>query len=199
MAGGRRPAKAPRTEDPPAAAAVAMDAEAAPATAPHAVAPALATIMPAPSAAAAAASRGVTFTPWLEEFWSGGVGALDAPAAAACECGTLEVGWSGGKSAATRVFSRYPLRLLVPKLVAAPGVDAVWCYSVTFGGGLVAGDRSGMSVTVEEGCTLALATQGTTKVYKHNGRAPPPQTAAISSGPSSSSAPSSSSSSCPSG
>jgi urease accessory protein len=47
-------------------------------------------------------------------------------------------------------------------------VDALWCYSVTFGGGLVAGDRSGMSVTVADRCTAALATQGTTKVYKHN-------------------------------
>ena len=39
--------------------------------------------------------------------------------------------------------------------------------SVSFGGGLVAGDRSGMSVSVADDCTAVLATQGTTKVYKH--------------------------------
>jgi urease accessory protein UreH len=64
------------------------------------------------------------------------------------EIGVLEVSRSGGKSAATRLFHRYPLRLLVPKKVTAPGADAVWCYSVSFGGGLVAGDKSGMSVSV---------------------------------------------------
>lgn len=114
-------------------------------------------------------SRDATSPPWLVDIW----GALDSAAAAACECGTLEVSASGGKSAATRLFHRYPLRLLVPKRVVAPDADAVWCYSVTFGGGLVAGDRSGMSVSVDDGCTAVLATQGTTKVYKHTKRPNP--------------------------
>ena len=49
----------------------------------------------------------------------------------------------------------------------ASGADCVWCYQVSFGGGLVAGDRAGASVDVADGCACVLATQGTNKVYKH--------------------------------
>ena len=105
--------------------------------------------------------------PWVAELW----GPLESAAAEACGRGALEVGRSGGRSSATRLFHRYPLRLIVPKRVTAGSdADCVWCYSVTFGGGLVAGDRSGMSADVAEGRTAVLATQGTTKVYKHAGK-----------------------------
>jgi len=67
--------------------------------------------MATPSAAAAAASRQATATPWLGDFWGTSDDGVDA--AAACECGVLEVSVSGGKSAATRLFHKYPLRLLV--------------------------------------------------------------------------------------
>ena len=105
--------------------------------------------------------------PWVAELW----GPLESAAVEACGRGALEVGRSGGRSSATRLFHRYPLRLIVPKRVTAGSdADCVWCYSVTFGGGLVAGDRSGMSADVAEGRTAVLATQGTTKVYKHAGK-----------------------------
>lgn len=105
--------------------------------------------------------------PWVAELW----GPLEPAAAEACSRGALEVGLSGGRSSATRLFHRYPLRLIVPKRVTAGSdADCVWCYSVTFGGGLVAGDRSGMSADVAEGRAAVLSTQGTTKVYKHAGR-----------------------------
>lgn len=103
---------------------------------------------------------------WLDGHW----GAVPDPEAdAACRCGVLEVSRSAGESAATRLYHQYPLRLIVPRRVktAFPDADCVWCYSVTFGGGLVAGDRSGMSVDVADGCAAVLATQGTTKIYKH--------------------------------
>lgn len=103
---------------------------------------------------------------WLQSHWGG---VPDPEAESACRVGVLEVSRSGGKSAATRLFHQYPLRLIVPRRVksAFPDADCIWCYSVTFGGGLVAGDRSGMSVSVADGCAAVLATQGTTKVYKH--------------------------------
>jgi urease accessory protein len=103
---------------------------------------------------------------WLQGHWGG---VPDPEAESACRVGVLEVSRSGGKSAATRLFHQYPLRLIVPRRVksAFPDADCIWCYSVTFGGGLVAGDRSGMSVSVADGCAAVLATQGTTKVYKH--------------------------------
>ena len=103
---------------------------------------------------------------WLDGHW----GAVPDPEAdAACRCGVLEVSRSAGESAATRLYHQYPLRLIVPRRVktAFPDADCVWCYSVTFGGGLVAGDRSGMSVDVADGCAAVLATQGTTKIYNH--------------------------------
>ena len=62
------------------------------------------------------------------------------------------------------------LRLICPRRAgrrAASGADCVWCYQVSFGGGLVAGDRAGASVDVADGCACVLATQGTNKVYKH--------------------------------
>ena len=108
---------------------------------------------------------------WLDGHW----GAVPDPEAdAACRRGVLEVSRSAGKSAATRLYHQYPLRLIVPRRVktAFPDADCVWCYSVTFGGGLVAGDRSGMSVDVADGCAAVLATQGTTKIYKHARRGP---------------------------
>lgn len=44
------------------------------------------------------------------------------------------------------------------------GVDAVWVYAVTYGGGLVAGDIVQMKVEVGGGCTTVLTTQSSTKV-----------------------------------
>ena len=131
MAGGRRAAKAPRV-DPPATAeaspAADADADAVPPPRTTTTMPSTTSILAAPSAAAVAASEATTAIPWLDDFW----GSADADVAAACACGVLEVSSSGGKSAATRLFHRYPLRLLVPKRVTAPDADAVWCYSVGF-------------------------------------------------------------------
>ena len=98
------------------------------------------------------------------------VASRDDAARDACARGTLEVSRSGGRASATRLFHAYPLRLICPRRAGverASGADCVWCYQVSFGGGLVAGDRAGASVDVADGCACVLATQGTNKVYKH--------------------------------
>ena len=97
----------------------------------------------------------------------------DCAARKATECGILEINLSGGAASATRLYHKYPLRLLCPKRVVDgtkypdASDDSVWCYQVSFGGGLVAGDRVGMTVDVNENLCCVLATQGTNKVYKH--------------------------------
>ncbi|KAB1227806.1 Urease accessory protein D [Morella rubra] len=47
--------------------------------------------------------------------------------------------------------------------------DAVWIYSLTYGGGVVSGDCISCELTVGEGCTTVLTTQASTKVYKSIG------------------------------
>ena len=114
---------------------------------------------------------------WLDAVWGFAprsglalVASRDAAARDACARGALEVSRSGGRASATRLFHAYPLRLICPRRAGverASGADCVWCYQVSFGGGLVAGDRAGASVDVADGCACVLATQGTNKVYKH--------------------------------
>ena len=112
---------------------------------------------------------------WVDAVWGAAPGGLsrvasrDDAARDACSRGVLEVSKSGGRASATRLYHAYPLRLIVPRKAGVddPGADCVWCYQVSFGGGLVAGDRAGASVDVADGCACVLATQGTNKVYKH--------------------------------
>lgn len=52
----------------------------------------------------------------------------------------------------------YPLKLIVPKRRFLPGVQAV--YVLSYGGGLVAGDRVRLKGEVERGATLVMLTQG---------------------------------------
>ncbi|XP_058096408.1 urease accessory protein D isoform X4 [Magnolia sinica] len=75
----------------------------------------------------------------------------------------------GGKSKATRCFSKYPLKFIVPSKVASSKTDAVWIYSISYGGGIVSGDCISCKVSVGESCTAVLTTQASTKVYKSVG------------------------------
>jgi len=83
------------------------------------------------------------------------------------DCGLLEVAATGrdGRSEATRVRARYPLKLLTPRSTANAS-HSLWAYLVTFGGGLLAGDHVGLRVDVHPAATAVLATQASTKVYK---------------------------------
>ncbi|RZC65055.1 hypothetical protein C5167_008744 [Papaver somniferum] len=85
------------------------------------------------------------------------------------ETGILVVEKLRGKSTLTRCFSKYPLKLIVPNKVGSSKTDAVWVYSLTYGGGIVCGDCVSCDVTVGEGCTAVLTTQSSTKVYKSVG------------------------------
>lgn len=52
----------------------------------------------------------------------------------------------------------YPLKLIVPKRRFLPGVQCV--YVLSYGGGLVAGDRVRLKGEVGKGATLIMLTQG---------------------------------------
>nr|CAD1834541.1 unnamed protein product [Ananas comosus var. bracteatus] len=71
-----------------------------------------------------------------------------------------------GRSTVTRCFSKYPLKLILPKKVGSVHVDAVWIYTLSYGGGIVSGDRVSCRISVGDGCTAAMTTQASTKVYK---------------------------------
>ncbi|KAH6796460.1 hypothetical protein C2S51_037446 [Perilla frutescens var. frutescens] len=85
------------------------------------------------------------------------------------ERGKLVVEMVGGKSTVRRCFSKYPLKFIVPNKVGSSQTDAVWIYTITYGGGIVSGDSIAFDVTVGDGCTAVLTTQSSTKVYKSIG------------------------------
>ncbi|GFP84181.1 urease accessory protein d [Phtheirospermum japonicum] len=81
--------------------------------------------------------------------------------------GKLVVERVGGKSTLTRCLSKYPFKFINPNKVGPSQTDAVWIYTITYGGGI--GDSIAFDVTVGDGCTVVLTTQSSTKVYKSIG------------------------------
>ena len=75
----------------------------------------------------------------------------------------LEVDLVGGQSAVTAAYAASPLKLLTPRARA----QSVWAYTSSFGGGLLAGDQTALSVRVGAGARCFLSTQATTKVYRN--------------------------------
>ncbi|KAG1326397.1 putative Urease accessory protein D [Cocos nucifera] len=53
------------------------------------------------------------------------------------ETGIVVVERVGGKSTVSRCFSKYPLKLIVPNKVGSSKTDAVWIYTLSYGGGIV--------------------------------------------------------------
>ncbi|KAK3017838.1 hypothetical protein RJ639_003348 [Escallonia herrerae] len=82
------------------------------------------------------------------------------------ETGRLVVERVRGKSTVTRCFSKYPLKFIIPNKVGPSQTDAVWVYTLTYGGGVVSGDCILCNFTIGDGCTTVLTTQASTKVYK---------------------------------
>ncbi|CAN6457290.1 unnamed protein product [Victoria cruziana] len=80
--------------------------------------------------------------------------------------GVMVVERVGGRSTPTRCFSRYPLKLIVPSKAGLADSDAVWVYTVSFGGGIVSGDCISLDVRIGDDCTAVIKTQSSTKVYK---------------------------------
>jgi len=77
--------------------------------------------------------------------------------------GAVRVEKVRGRSALTRCFARYPLKLIAPSKVGPASCDAVWLYALTYGGGIVSGDTISCTVSVGDGCTAAITTQASTK------------------------------------
>ncbi|KAF9600391.1 hypothetical protein IFM89_008740 [Coptis chinensis] len=85
------------------------------------------------------------------------------------ETGFVVVEKVRGKSSVTQSFSKYPLKLIIPNKVGSNKTDAVWIYSLTYGGGIVSGDIISCGLTVGDDCTTVFTTQSSTKVYKSVG------------------------------
>jgi len=80
----------------------------------------------------------------------------------------LAVSMVHGLSAATTAWARSPLKLLTPRSRG----ETVWAYTSSFGGGMVAGDRTRLEVTVDAGARCFLSTQASTKVYRNPAQLP---------------------------
>jgi len=78
--------------------------------------------------------------------------------------GRIVLGLHGQNAVFSELSYRYPLKLLSPR-VHEPSVAVA--YILTYGGGLVSGDRVHLNVEVCRGAVLLLLTQGSTKVFKH--------------------------------
>ncbi|XP_057970760.1 urease accessory protein D isoform X1 [Malania oleifera] len=85
------------------------------------------------------------------------------------ETGRVLVEKVGGRSRVTQCFSKYPLKFMIPRKVSPAQTDAVWIYSLSYGGGIVSGDSISSEFTIGDGCTAVLTTQASTKVYKSVG------------------------------
>lgn len=85
------------------------------------------------------------------------------------QTGTVIVEKVRDKSTVTRCYSKYPLKFIVPKKLGNSKSDAVWIYTLTYGGGIVSGDCISCEFTIGDGCTTVLTTQASTKVYKSLG------------------------------
>jgi len=81
--------------------------------------------------------------------------------------GTLVARLQGDRSVLARAHSSAPLRFLHPTF---PGSRAATVCLVTFGGGLVDGDEIELGLHVEEGATLVVFTQSTTKAFRGSSR-----------------------------
>jgi urease accessory protein len=67
-----------------------------------------------------------------------------------------------GQSTITGAGAGDPLKLITTR----PRGLAAWAWVATYGGGLLAGDRTDLEVEVAANARLVLATQATTKVYR---------------------------------
>lgn len=76
--------------------------------------------------------------------------------------GLLELSEVAGRTEVTRCQARSPLKLLTPRRRH----PAAWVYTSTFGGGMVAGDETDLSVQLKPRTRCVLTTQASSKVYR---------------------------------
>src|SRR5439155_733831 len=86
-----------------------------------------------------------------------------APLVIAPGRGGLQVDMVNDESAVTSAWASSPLKLLVPR----PRGKSVWVYLSSFGGGLVAGDETGLDLRLAAGTRAFISTQASTKVYRN--------------------------------
>jgi urease accessory protein len=77
--------------------------------------------------------------------------------------GELEVNYVDGLSAITSVSACSPLKILTPRSRG----PSVWSCLSSFGGGLVAGDETHLSLSLGRGTRCFLGTQASTKIYRN--------------------------------
>jgi len=73
--------------------------------------------------------------------------------------GKIVVRAFGREAVFEEISYSYPLKLLSPKVTAKGTLPAAIAYALSYGGGLVAGDRVDLDVDVGEGAVLILLTQ----------------------------------------
>jgi urease accessory protein len=73
---------------------------------------------------------------------------------------------SSNKASFASLLGSYPLKLLAPHALPSQLPQLAICYTLAYGGGLVAGDVISLLVTIDQGGWLVLLTQGSTKVFK---------------------------------
>lgn len=83
--------------------------------------------------------------------------------------GRLVARREGGRTVLSEARATSPLRFVVPTFPAQGEAGRAVCL-VTFGGGLVDGDLLELDVVVEDGATLVLFTQASTKVFRGTAR-----------------------------
>jgi urease accessory protein len=85
------------------------------------------------------------------------------PSSREAGCAVLQVEQVFRESAVTAAFATSPMKLLAPR---SRGPSA-WVCTSSFGGGLVAGDRTRLEVRVGPGARCVIGTQASTKVYRN--------------------------------
>ena len=75
---------------------------------------------------------------------------------------SLEVQQVGARSVVTAAHARTPLRLLSPNNHG----HAAWVFQSSHGGGFVGNDDVALTVDVQQGATLFLSSQASSKVYR---------------------------------
>ncbi|TQV98598.1 hypothetical protein V2A60_007681 [Cordyceps javanica] len=78
--------------------------------------------------------------------------------------GVIAVKATAAGSRISELSSAYPVKIISPK--SSHDRRAVLAFILSYGGGIVPGDRVTLSVQVDCGCRLGLLTQGSTKLYK---------------------------------
>lgn len=86
------------------------------------------------------------------------------PAEHAAGSGLLSVQQVDGQSTVTSVYATSPLKILVPRSRG----PSVWAYLSSFGGGMVAGDRTQLKVQLGAHTRCLLSTQASTKIYRNS-------------------------------